>query len=138
LARSAYDLLDGEPEDEDVLVAHLLADLDVGAVERADGQRAVEGELHVAGARGLLAGGGDLLREVGAGNDLLGQRDAVVGQEGDLEPAADARVVIDVVARRVDRADDVLGHVVAGRGLGAKMKTRGTRSSDGAFCNSRR
>jgi hypothetical protein len=39
----------------------LLADFDVGAVERADGQSAVEGELHVAGAGGLLAGGGDLL-----------------------------------------------------------------------------
>jgi hypothetical protein len=45
----------------------LLADLDVGAVERADGERAVERQLHVAGARGLLAGGGDLLGEVGAG-----------------------------------------------------------------------
>ena len=34
-----------------------LANLDVGAVQRADGQRAVHPELHVAGAGGLLARG---------------------------------------------------------------------------------
>jgi hypothetical protein len=46
-------------------VADLLADLDVGAVEGADRERAVQRELHVAGAGGLLAGGGDLLGQVG-------------------------------------------------------------------------
>jgi hypothetical protein len=56
-----------QAEDEDVVVADLLADLDVGAVVGADGQRAVERELHVAGARGFGAGGGDLLRQVGPG-----------------------------------------------------------------------
>jgi hypothetical protein len=49
------------------------ADLDVGAVQGADGQRAVERELHVAGARGLGAGGGDLLGQVGGRDDDLGQ-----------------------------------------------------------------
>ena len=63
------DLVGGQAEDEDVVVADLLADLDVGAVERADGQRAVERELHVAGARRLHAGGRDLLGQVGGGND---------------------------------------------------------------------
>jgi hypothetical protein len=56
-----------QAEQEEVLGADLLADLDVGAVQRADGQRAVHRELHVAGARGLLAGGRDLLGQVGAG-----------------------------------------------------------------------
>ena len=51
----------------------MLADLDVGAVERADGERAVERELHVAGARGLHAGGRDLLRQVGRRDHELGQ-----------------------------------------------------------------
>ena len=35
------DLLGGQAEDEDVVVADMLLDLDIGAVERADGQRAV-------------------------------------------------------------------------------------------------
>ena len=33
-------LVGGEAEDQHVLHAHVVADLDVGAVERADGQRA--------------------------------------------------------------------------------------------------
>ena len=55
----------GQTEQEEVLGARLLADLDVGAVQRADGQRAVEHELHVPGSRGLLARGRDLLRQIG-------------------------------------------------------------------------
>jgi len=42
LGPERFDLLDGEAEDEDIVGADLLADLDVGTVERADGQRAVE------------------------------------------------------------------------------------------------
>ena len=80
--------------------ADFLEDFDVGAVERADGERAVEGELHVARAGGFLARGGDLLGEVGRGDDLLGERDAVVGQEDDLELVVDARVAVDVRRRR--------------------------------------
>ena len=49
----------------------LLANLDVGAVERADGERAVQRELHVAGAGRLLAGGRDLLREIGGRVDRM-------------------------------------------------------------------
>ena len=77
-------LLDREAEDENILIPDLLADLDVGAVERADGERAVQRKFHVAGARGFLAGGGNLLGEVGGRNDLLGERHAVVRQERDL------------------------------------------------------
>ena len=54
LAPGAVDLVRGQAEEEEVLVARLLADLDVGAVERADRHRAVQHELHVAGAGGLL------------------------------------------------------------------------------------
>jgi hypothetical protein len=32
-------------ENEDIVVADLFLDLDIGAVERADGERAIEGEL---------------------------------------------------------------------------------------------
>ena len=40
------------------------ADLDVRAIERADRERAIQRELHVAGARRLRARGRDLLREI--------------------------------------------------------------------------
>ena len=109
-----------ESEDEDVVVANLLADLNVGTVERADGERAVEGELHVARAGSFFAGGRNLLGEIGGGDDALGERDAVVGQEGNLELTLDLRVFVDAVADDVDRADDVFREVVAGGGLGSE------------------
>ncbi len=119
------DLVDGEAEDEDVVGADFLEDFDVGAVEGADGERAVEGELHVAGAGGFLARGGDLLGDIGGGDDALGERDAVVGEEDDLEFVADARVVVDLGADGVDRLDDALGEVVAGSGLGGEDEDAG-------------
>ena len=85
------DLVRGQAEDEDVVGADAVADLDVGAVERADRQRAVQRELHVAGAGGLHAGGRNLLRQIGRRNDVLGEADIVVRQEHDLQPAADLR-----------------------------------------------
>ena len=88
---SRVHLLGGHAEDEDVLPADMLADLDVGAVEGADGERAVERELHVAGARRLHAGRRDLLGQVGGRDDPLGTADIVVGQEDDLQQAADRR-----------------------------------------------
>lgn len=56
-------------ENEEVLLSGLLGHLHVGSVHGADGQGSVEHELHVPGARGLCAGGGDLLRQVGGRDD---------------------------------------------------------------------
>ena len=56
-----------------MLSSPTIAHFDIGAVERADGQRAVQRHLHVAGARGFHAGGRNLFGEVGGGNDRLGQ-----------------------------------------------------------------
>ena len=91
--------------------------LDVGAVERADGERAVEPELHVAGARGLHAGGADLLGEVGAGDQDLGQADVVVRQEQDLQPLADRGSAFTTRGHVVDELDDQLGAQIGGGGL---------------------
>ena len=112
------DLLSRHAEQEEVLLADQLADLDVGAVERADGQRAVERELHVAGAGRLLAGQRDLLREVGGGVDALPERDVEVRQEHDLQTAGDVGIVVDDGRDVVDELDDELRHPVARRGLG--------------------
>src|SRR5690242_5043380 len=64
LTAALLDLIGLQAEDEDVLVSDMVADFDIGAVERADGKRAIERKLHVAGARSLHARGRDLLREV--------------------------------------------------------------------------
>ena len=104
-------------EDEYVVVADLLADLDIGAVVGADGQRAVERKLHVAGSRGLGSGGRYLLRQVGARHDHFSHRDAIVRDEHQLEPVAHARVGVDDAGDVVDQLDDALGAVVGRRRL---------------------
>ena len=49
------DFVDGEPEQEEVLFAHGLPYLDVGAVQRADRDGAIHHELHIAGPGRFLA-----------------------------------------------------------------------------------
>ena len=120
LALALLHLRRGQSEEEEVLLAHLFANLDVGAVEGADGERAVHGELHVAGARGLFAGQRDLLGQVGGGIDALAELHVVIGQKDHLEPAAHQRIGVDGLADGVDELDDELGHAIAGRGLAAK------------------
>jgi hypothetical protein len=120
LALALLHLGRGQSEEEEVLRAHLFANLDVGPVQRADGQRAVHGELHVAGSRGFLAGQRNLLAQVGGGIDALPQLHAVIGQKDDLEPALHQRVGVDHLAHGVNQLDDQLGHAIAGRGLAAE------------------
>src|SRR5262245_62632130 len=60
MRRECVHLGSSEAEDKNVVVADLLADLDVGAVHRTDGEGTVERELHVACAGGLGRGGGAL------------------------------------------------------------------------------
>ena len=106
----------------------MVADLDIGAVERAHGERAVQRQLHVAGARSLHAGGGDLLRQIGAGDDRLGEADAVIRQEHHLEPAGDIRVAVDELGHIAGELDDELGLDVARRRLPAEDLDAGASS----------
>ena len=76
-------------ENKDVVLADVLADLDISAVERADGDGAIERKLHIAGAGGFHAGGGNLLGQVGGRNDRLGKAHTVVRREHELQPVAD-------------------------------------------------
>ena len=110
----------GEAEEEEILRADFLADFDVRAVERADGERAVERELHVAGAARFLAGGGDLLGQIGGGIDEVRVLHVEVGEEDDLQPVAHGGVVVHEIADGGDELDDALGHEIAGRGLAAE------------------
>ena len=119
-------IVHGESEQEEVLGPGLLAHLDVGAVEGADGQGAVHHELHVAGAGGFLARGRDLLGEVCCGIDQLAVLDVEVRDERHLESAVDVRVVVDRLGDGVDQPDHQLGDEVTRGGLTAENEsTRG-------------
>ncbi len=88
------------PEEEEILGSDLLADLHVGPIQGADGQRAIHRELHVAGAGCLLAGQGDLLGEIGGRVETLAVLDIEVGHEDHPDEPVDLGVVVDDLRRR--------------------------------------
>jgi len=114
------DLGGSHSEQEEVLVADLLANFDVGAVERADGQRAVHLELHVARPRGLLAGKRDLFGQVGSRKDEVRVLDVVVRHEDDLQLAAHGWIATNHIGNGGDQPDHQLGHEVTRRRLAAE------------------
>ena len=114
-----------QTEEEDVLVAHFLVDLHIGAVQRAHGEGAVDHELHVAGAARLLAGDGDLLADFRGGHDELRKGDAVVLEEDHLQLAVDVGVVVDDLAEGADEADDLLRHIIGGSRLRPEDESAG-------------
>ena len=125
IAMQIAQFLHRRAEDVVVLRPGFLHDLHVGAVVGADGGRAVEHQFHVAGAAGLGAGGGDLLGEVGGGDDLLRHGAVVVLNEHHLHHPARLFVGVDHFRQTVDEVDDGLGARVAGRGLGTEDEGRG-------------
>src|SRR5215470_17005862 len=60
-----------QAKDKNIFLADLLHDLDVGTIERADGQGAIHRELHVARPRGFGPGSRNLFAEIRSGNDLF-------------------------------------------------------------------
>ena len=121
-ALEIHDFLCCQAEQEEVLCADFLANFDIGAVQGADRQGTVHGELHVTGSRGFLAGSGDLLGQVCDRVDAVAQFDAEVGDEYYLEPVPDIGVVVDHVTHRVDQLDDQLGREVTGCRLATEDK----------------
>ena len=112
-----FDFLGGQAEQEEILRTHLVAYLDVGAVQRADGERPVQRQLHVARARGLGSGSGYLFGKIGSRNDAFGIGYIVIGDEHQLQLAAHLLVVVDDIRDVVDEPDDEFGHRIAGRRL---------------------
>ena len=112
-----FDFGGRQPEDEDIIITHPVLDLDIGAIQRADGHRPIHGELHVAGARCLHASSRYLLREVGGRDQTLGQTDIVVGQKQQFQPAFDQRIVVDQIGRIIGEFDDQFGPVIGGSGF---------------------
>ena len=82
-------------EQEDITLANFACDLDVRAIASANDQATIEHEFHVRGAGGFGAGGGDVLADVGRGDDDLAFGDVVVFNEDDFEQVADVGVVVD-------------------------------------------
>ncbi len=119
-AAALDDLLRRQPEEKEVVLAGLARHLDRGAVARADGERAVHHELHVAGTAGLEAGGRDLFRHVGGRDQALGQAHVVIGEKQDTQTASHRRLALDRRAHVVDQFDDELGKVVRWRRLPGK------------------
>ena len=121
-ALEIHDFLCRQAEQEEVLCADFLANFDIGAVQGADRQGTVHGELHIAGSRGFLAGSGDLLGQVRDRVDAVTPFDAEVGNEYHLEPAPDIGIIVDHVTHRVDQLDDQLGREVTGCCLATEDK----------------
>ena len=117
------DLIGREAEEEEVFRTDGFPDLDIGPVESADGESAIHGELHVAGAGGFFAGEGDLLGEIGGGVDTLAEGDIVIGEEDDAQTAGDIGIGVDDFGNRVDELDDELGHEIAGSSFAAEQES---------------
>lgn len=78
-----------EPENNNVVVADSLANFDVRAVERAQSNRAVHHEFHIARAGSLFGRGGNLFGNVGGRIDNLADRDAEIFNEEDFQAVVD-------------------------------------------------
>ena len=83
----------------------------------------------------LVVAAGNLSEQISlaGGHHELGDRDVVVGNEHDLDPAGHVGVGIDHGRDRVDQLDDALGLLVARRGLGAEDDRAG-RHGGGRVC----
>ena len=127
------DLIHGVTEDILVLPSGLLGDLHIGAVQRTQGHGAVEHQLHVAGAGGFRAGRGNLLGNVGGGDDMLSVGAVVVLNEYHLQLVGHGGIVVDHLGHPVDIADDGFRPGVAGGGFRAEEVNRGMEVRQAAF-----
>src|SRR5262252_7083745 len=96
------DLFGSETKNENIIVAYLLSDLNVGAVHGADDERTVESEFHVARSGSFGPGCRDLFRELGGREDPLSQRDTVVSEEHYPKHCANVLIAVDPVPDCID------------------------------------
>ena len=115
------------PGAEDIVVLFACGsyDLDVGPVIGAQGNGAVEHELHVAGAAGLGARRGDLFGDIRRRDDMLGIGAVIVLYKDHPHLIGHIRVGIDLCGDLVDEFDDCLGNDIPRSGFGPEDKGRG-------------
>ena len=114
-APKVVDLGGGHAEDNNILVADCVVNLNIRAVERAESYRAVHHQLHIARAARLGSGEGYLLADIGGWHHIFSHGDVVVLHVDDLEPALDIGVVVDEIREGADETDYLLRHEVAAR-----------------------
>ena len=100
-------LLCGQAKDIHIIVADILQHLDIGSIEGSHGERAIHREFHVPSSGSFHSGSRDLLAQVSSRNNDLGERDAVIRDEGDLDLLIYAFVGIDDAGNVVDELDDL-------------------------------
>ena len=110
----------GHAEQEDVVPAHLFADLDIGAVQGAEGHGAVHHQLHIAGAARFGAGERDLLADIRGRHQQLREGHPVVLQVHDLQLIPDRRVGVDFPGQVADEPDDFLSQIIPRGGFRAE------------------
>lgn len=89
----------------DIVLPDLFCDLNVGAVDCAEEQAAVEAEFHVGRAGRFRARRRDVLADVRGRYQHLGQGDGVVGEEEDTEVVSGLRVRVNHSGDVDDQAD---------------------------------
>ena len=85
------DLVGEGTKDKHILLSDGLGNLNVGAIHGAHDEPPVQDKLHVARARGLGAGRGNVLGDVAGGDDDFGIGDVVVGDKDHLGCARAAK-----------------------------------------------
>ena len=106
------DLIGGQTEDECVLFADFLNDLDICAVHCTDCRCAVQHELHVTCSGSFLGSRGNLLGNICRSEDDLAVGNLIVLNEDDLQLVLKCRIIIDRIRYGVDQLDDQLGNLV--------------------------
>jgi len=114
------DFFSRQAKDHDVVAAHALHDFNIGAIQRADRQRAVQRKFHITRARCFHARGRNLLRQIGCRNDLFCKADIVIGNEHHFEQLTHGWIGIDPAGDIIGQFDDEFGRVIGGRCLAAK------------------
>src|SRR4030095_2469871 len=109
------DLLCSQTEEEKVLGADFLANLDICAVERADCKRTVKSKLHITGSARLLARGGNLFGQISGRINKVSGRYVEAGEINHLSTVAHRVIVVHDFADSVDEFDNAFGHEITWR-----------------------
>ena len=109
----AVDLGRRHAEEDDVVVAHCVVNFHVRAVQRAEGDGAVDHKLHVGGAGSLCTRKGDLFADLRRRGEQLCPGYAVVFNEDDAQLLVDARVVVDGIGKADDELENFFCEIVA-------------------------
>ena len=123
-----------QTEQKEIFFAGFFSHLNGRAVTRADGQRSVHHELHIAGATCFVAGRGNLIGDIRRGNEPLGHGNTVIGQEQNLEPSADHRIGVDRVSDVIDKLNYYLRQLVGRRRFASEKESAWRRLE---ICGSR-